>query len=136
MYNLQKYPGILMDADTQQTSILINNHQPTEEPVYTEPRQPSQPRQPTVQAVRGNCGSKDRNSEIIKMVANRILDMVMLEISKDEMKDNIKKKIVNPLMYIIYTQLCPYIYTFVTIILLMFVILIVILIFFIIYLKK
>jgi Ca2+-dependent lipid-binding protein len=128
-----------MDADNPLPTLIspspiptptIQPSQPPPKPIYTEPSHP------TVQAVRGNCGSKDRNSEIIKMVANRILDMVMMEISKDEMKDNIKKKIVNPLMYIIYTQLCPYIYTFVTIILLMFVILIVILIFFIIYLKK
>lgn len=93
------------------------------------------PQFPTVHPVRGSQ-TQNRNGEIIKMLTNRVLDLIMIEINKDDMKENIKKKIVNPLMYMIYSQLCPYIYTFITVILLMFVILIVILVFFIFYLKK
>lgn len=77
-----------------------------------------------------------KNFELIKVISNRVLDLIMGEINKDDMKVNIKKKIIDPLLYLLYCQLYPYIYTFVIIILLMFVILIVLLIFFIIYLKK
>lgn len=80
--------------------------------------------------------SSNKNGDVIKLITNRVLDLIMIEINKADMRENIKNKIIHPLLYMIYCQLYPYIYTFIIIILLMFVILIVILIFFILYLKK
>jgi len=82
-----------------------------------------------------SCGNNKDNG-IIKLVTNRVLDLIMIEINKDDMRDNIKNKIIHPLLYMIYNQLYPYIYCFIIIIFLMFIILIVILVFFILYLKK
>ena len=84
-----------------------------------------------------NSVSKNRKDvDMIKMIINRVLDLIMIEINKTEMKENIQKKIVHPLLYMIYCQLYPYIYIFIIILLLMFLILITILIFFILYLKR
>lgn len=77
-----------------------------------------------------------KDGGVIKIIINRLLDLIMIEINNAEMKDNIQKKIVYPLLYMIYCQLYPYIYTFIIIIILMFLILITILICFILYLKK
>jgi hypothetical protein len=81
-----------------------------------------------------NSANFDR--DIIKTLTNKVLELVMIELNKHDMRILIKDKIVHPLLYLIYCQLYPYIYTIVIIILLMFVILIVLLVFFIIYLKK
>jgi hypothetical protein len=78
----------------------------------------------------------NKSGDVIKLITNRVLDLIMIEINKDDMKENIKNKIIHPLLYMIYSQLYPYIYTFIIIIILMFAILITILIFFILYLKK
>ncbi len=77
-----------------------------------------------------------KDGGIIKIIVNKLLDLIMIEINNVEMKENIQKKIVHPLLYMIYCQLYPYIYTFIIIIILMFLILITILICFILYLKK
>jgi len=90
---------------------------------------------PNISTIKGGV-TNNKNGEIIKLITNRVLDLIMIEINKDEMKENIKKRIIHPLLYMLYCQLYPYIYTFIVIILLMFIILIVILIFFILYLKK
>ncbi len=76
------------------------------------------------------------SSDIIKNLTNKVLELIVIEIGKDEMKNNIEKKIINPLMFMIYKQLYPYIYTIIIVIVLMFVMLICLLVFFIIYLKK
>ena len=77
-----------------------------------------------------------KDGGVIKIIVNKLLDLIMIEINNAEMKDNIQKKIIHPLLYMIYSQLYPYIYTFIIIIILMFLILISLLICFIIYLKK
>lgn len=77
-----------------------------------------------------------KDGGVIKIIVNKLLDLIMIEINNVEMKENIQKKIIHPLLYMIYSQLYPYIYTFIIIIILMFLILISLLICFIIYLKK
>ena len=83
-------------------------------------------------------GSKapQKTGDIIKLITNKVLDLVMIELNTDDMKANIKNKIIHPLLYMIYCQLYPYIYTFIIVFVLMFAILITILVFFILYLKK
>lgn len=77
-----------------------------------------------------------KDGGVIKIIVNKLLDLIMIEINNAEMKENIQKKIIHPLLYMIYSQLYPYIYTFIIIIILMFLILISLLICFIVYLKK
>lgn len=72
----------------------------------------------------------------VKQITNRIFDLVIDEINKDEMKEAIKIKIIHPLMVMIYKQLYPYIYTFLAVIFLMFIMLIFLIVSFIIYLRK
>lgn len=76
------------------------------------------------------------NNDLVKLVTNKVVDMIMVELNKDEMKKNIHEKIIHPLMYMIYKQLYPYIYAFIIVIFLMFIILICLLVIFIIYLRK
>ena len=75
-------------------------------------------------------------NNLIKTLTNRVLDLVMLEIGKSEMQDQIKTKVIHPLLFMIYQQMYPYIYVFIAVISLMFIMLIVLLIFFIVWLKK
>jgi hypothetical protein len=79
---------------------------------------------------------KNDTNDIIKNLTNKVLELVIVELNKNEMKQNIATKIIHPLLYMIYSQLYPYIYTIIIIILLMFLILVVLLVFFIIYLRK
>lgn len=76
------------------------------------------------------------NNDLIKILTNKVLDLVILEVTKPEMKEIIKDKVVNPLCYVIYLQLYPYLYSFIILIVLMFFMLILILIFFLMYLRK
>jgi hypothetical protein len=75
-------------------------------------------------------------SEIIKSITNRVLELVMVEIGQADMQENIRNKIIHPLLFMIYKQLYPYIYGFLAVIFLMFVMLVVLVVFFIIYLKR
>jgi hypothetical protein len=75
---------------------------------------------PNINTIKGGV-TNNKNGEIIKLITNRVLDLIMIEINKDDMQENIKKRIIHPLLYMLYCQLYPYIYT---------------LIFFILYLKK
>ena len=75
-------------------------------------------------------------NEIIKTITNRVLELVMVEIGKTDMQENIRSKIIHPLLFMIYKQLYPYIYGFLAVIFLMFIMLVVLVVFFIIYLKK
>lgn len=76
------------------------------------------------------------NNDLIKILTNKVLDLVIIEVTRPEMKDVIKNKLVHPLLTVIYLQLYPYLYSFIILIVLMFLMLILILIFFLNYLKK
>lgn len=73
---------------------------------------------------------------IVTQITNKILDLLIIEINKNEMKDTIRMKIIHPLIEMIYNQLYPYIYTFIIIFFLMFVMMVVLLVTFLIYLRK
>lgn len=76
------------------------------------------------------------SQNLIKNLTNRVLDLVVLEIGKAEMQDQIKTKVIHPLLFMIYQQLYPYIYVFIAVIFLMFIMLIILLVFFIVWLRK
>ena len=48
-------------------------------------------------------------NDLVKIITNKVLDLVILEINKNEMKVVITNKIIHPLMNLIYSQLYPYI---------------------------
>lgn len=77
-----------------------------------------------------------QNNTLVGTVTNKILEMLMIEINKPEMQCKIKNSIINPLMYLIYKQLYPYLYAFVILIFLMFIMLIALLVCFFIYLRR
>jgi len=64
------------------------------------------------------------------------MDVLMEEMTKDQMKVTIQEKVISPMIVLLYKQLYPYIYTIVIVIFLMFIMLIVLLVSFIIYLRK
>lgn len=76
------------------------------------------------------------NNDVIKLITNKLLELIVIDINKPLMKENIKKKLIYPLLYLLYYQFYPYIYSFIIILVLIFVILILLLIFCILYLKK
>jgi hypothetical protein len=76
------------------------------------------------------------SSEVIKIITNKVLELVMVEINKADMQENIRSNVIHPLLFMIYKQLYPYIYGFLGVIFLMFVMLVALLVFFIVYLKK
>jgi len=76
------------------------------------------------------------SSTIIQTLTNKVIELVMIELGKADMRANIQNKIIHPLLFMIYKQLYPYIYGFCAIIFLMFIMLVVLIIFFIMYLKK
>lgn len=82
------------------------------------------------------ANNSQRKTELVKVITNKVLDLIVVEINKDEMKDTIKNKVIHPMLYMIYCQIYPYIFTVVIIILLMFIILIILLVFFLLYLRK
>ena len=75
-------------------------------------------------------------NDIVHQVTNRVMDLVIAEINKTEMKDTIRSRVIHPLMEMIFKQLYPYIYTFIIIIFLMFVMLVVMLTTLLIYLRR
>lgn len=75
-------------------------------------------------------------NEIIKLLTNRVLELVMMEIGKADMQENIRNKVIHPLLFMVYKQLYPYLYGFLAIIFMMFIMLVALVVFFIIYLKK
>lgn len=83
-----------------------------------------------------NSSNTQKRNELVKLITNKVLDLIVVEINKDEMKDTIKNKVIHPMLYMIYCQIYPYIFTVVIIILLMFIILIILLVFFLLYLRK
>jgi hypothetical protein len=75
-------------------------------------------------------------NELVSTITNKVLELVIVEISRDDMKETIKAKVIHPLLYMVYCQLYPYIFTILIIIILMFLILLTLLVVFIVYLKK
>ena len=73
---------------------------------------------------------------IIQQLLNKIIDLVTVEINKDDMKEIIRTKVVHPLLELIFKQLYPYILTLVLVVSLMFVMLIVMLVTLLMYLRK
>jgi len=76
------------------------------------------------------------SNEIIQQITNRVLDLVIIEINKTEMKQTIQTRVIHPLMEMIFKQLYPYIYTLVIVVFLMFIMLIVMLTTLLMYLRK
>jgi hypothetical protein len=52
---------------------------------------------------------------MIQKVTNKLLDMIVNEVNKEEMRVVIRKKILNPLLHMIYIEVAPYIYGFIII---------------------
>lgn len=52
---------------------------------------------------------------MVQKLTNKLIDMVINEINKDDMRIVIRKKILNPLLQLIYIELSPYIYGFLVI---------------------
>ena len=53
---------------------------------------------------------KSKGDDVIRRLANRFLDMLHQEISNMEMRHSIKKKLVEPLLSLIYSEIYPYMY--------------------------
>jgi hypothetical protein len=47
---------------------------------------------------------------VVKKLTNRVIDMIVIEMNNEEMRDTIKKKILNPLLGMIYVEVYPYVY--------------------------
>lgn len=75
-------------------------------------------------------------NELIHTITNKVLELVILEISKEDMKETIKAKIIHPLLYMIYCQFYPYIFFAFVIFILMFLILLALLVVLILYLRR
>lgn len=73
---------------------------------------------------------------IVHQLMNKIVDMLIVEINKNEMQDTIRTRVVHPLLEMIFKQLYPYIFTLVLVVSLMFVMLIVMLVTLLMYLRK
>lgn len=78
----------------------------------------------------------NRCNDLIKHMTNRVFELIIQEMNKDDMKEAIKVKIIHPLLSMIYKQLYPYIYTLIIVIFLMFIMLIFLIVSFLIYLRK
>ena len=63
----------------------------------------------------------EKCDRFVSKVANHFIDMIVEEMNKEEMKLTIRKKLINPLMNMIYTEVYPYIYGLVITIFLIFV---------------
>lgn len=74
--------------------------------------------------------------DIVKVITNKIFDLIVQEIQKESMKEAIRLKVVNPLMTMIYKQLYPYILTFIIFLFLMFGMVLFLMVSFILYLRK
>lgn len=74
--------------------------------------------------------------DIVNQVTNKLLDMIVVEINKDDMKETIRLRVVHPLLEMIFKQLYPYIFTLVIVIVLMFAMLIVMLVMILTYLRR
>jgi hypothetical protein len=55
---------------------------------------------------------------MISKLTNRFLDMLGQEMDKEEMRMAVRKKVINPLLSIIHSEVYPYIYGFLIIIIL------------------
>jgi hypothetical protein len=73
---------------------------------------------------------------MVSAITNKFIGMMMNEIKKPEMQTQIQTQIVNPVIFIIYKQLNPYIYGFVVVVALMFIMMLALLVCFIFHIKK
>lgn len=80
----------------------------------------------------GDC----KPASLVGGLTNRLVEMMMMEIQKPDMKTKIQDQIIHPVMAMIYKQLYPYIYTFIIVFFLIFFMLCALLVCFFIYLKK
>ncbi len=88
-------------------------------------------------ALTQGCVVQSKKNDIVKVIANKVLDLVILEINKEEMKDVIKNKVIHPLLNMVYLQLFPYLVAFgISFILILFILILVLVICLILYLKK
>lgn len=55
-------------------------------------------------------GGGTTGQEMMRKLANRVLEMVINEMNKEEMKTTIRVKLLNPLLHMIFTEVYPYIY--------------------------
>jgi hypothetical protein len=54
--------------------------------------------------------SKCEKENMLKKVTHRFIDMIILEMNNDEMKNTIRTKLLNPLLSMIYVEVYPYVY--------------------------
>jgi hypothetical protein len=80
--------------------------------------------------------SQPKSCNMVSAITNKLIGMMVNEIKKPEMQIQIQTQIVNPVIFIIYKQLYPYIYGFVVVVALMFVMLLALLVCFIFHIKK
>jgi hypothetical protein len=71
---------------------------------------------------------EDQKNDLIRNITNKVINMVSNEMNKSEIQIHIRKKIINPLISIIYHELYPYIYALVIVIMMILVFTILILI--------
>lgn len=80
--------------------------------------------------------AQSKNCSMVSTITNKLIGMIITEIQKPEMQNQIQSHIINPVIFIIYKQLYPYIYGFVVVVALMFIMLLALLICFILHMKK
>ncbi len=54
------------------------------------------------------CNKK--TNDLLRKVTNRFIDMIVEEMNNEELKTVIRKKLINPLLSMIYTEVYPYLY--------------------------
>lgn len=47
---------------------------------------------------------------IVKKITNRFIDMIVEEMNNDDMRNTIRRKLINPLLSLIYVEVYPYVY--------------------------
>lgn len=54
--------------------------------------------------------SKDNQSAVIRKLTQKLLDVLSSEISKNDIREAIKEKMISPLLQIVYKEINQYIY--------------------------
>lgn len=49
-------------------------------------------------------------SDVLRTLTNRLLDTFISEMDKDELRDTIRTKLINPILRLLYTEMYPYIF--------------------------
>ena len=50
------------------------------------------------------------SDSMLRKITNRFVDMIGEEMNNDEMKETIRKKMLMPLLHMIFTEVYPYVY--------------------------